>query len=80
MHLACQIEFDDASGAETVRCGKPSIAQCADCGAAICIQCRTECCEESFCDYCYEYHVANYCLPKSAQRERPVHADQDAAA
>lgn len=52
--FSCQIEF--VNEADAVRCGKPAVAEGADCGIPICSDCRTEFCEESFCEYCYEYH------------------------
>ena len=54
---SCQIEF--GNGGNAIRCGGPVVAECADCGSSICSGCRTECCGESFCDYCYAYHVAH---------------------
>lgn len=62
-----QIEFAD--GADTVRCGKPAVAEYADCGTSICDDCRTECCVESFCDYSYDYHLTYSCSRKPAQSE-----------
>ena len=56
------IEF--ARESDTARCGKPAVAECADCGASICSDCRTECCGQAFCDLCYEYHLKNRCLRK----------------
>jgi len=56
--LTCQIEFAEDPHA-TIRCGKPAVAECADCGTSICSACRSECCGDSFCDYCYDYHVAH---------------------
>lgn len=61
---SCQIEF--ANEADTVRCGKPAVAECADCGIPICSDCMTECYGESFCEYCYEYHLTFPCLRKPA--------------
>jgi hypothetical protein len=79
---SCQIEF--ANEDHTIRCGKPAIADCADCGTPICDDCRMECCEESFCEYCYDYHVTYSCvLRKHATNERPhtslIRTDEDAA-
>lgn len=78
---SCQIEF--ANEDDTIRCGKPAVADCADCGTSVCDDCRTECCAESFCGYCYDYHVTYYCLRKTVQTEappaRPIRTDKDAA-
>jgi hypothetical protein len=77
----CQIEFAD--DADTIRCGKPAVAECVDCGTIICDGCRTGCCGQSFCDLCYDYHVTYSCLRKLAQFEeqpiRPKLTDKDAA-
>ena len=76
---SCVIEFDNGDG-DTIRCGKPSVADCADCGVSICSDCRTECCGESFCDYCYDYHVTYSCLRKDARSsEQRRRADREAA-
>jgi hypothetical protein len=55
---------------DTVPCGKPAVAECADCGISICSNCRVECCSDSFCGYCYDYHVTHSCLRKPVQNER----------
>jgi hypothetical protein len=39
---SCQIEF--ANEADTVRCGRPAVVECAECGISLCSGCRTECC------------------------------------
>jgi hypothetical protein len=76
---SCLIEFDNGDG-DTIPCGKPAVAECADCGMSICSECGTECCGESFCDYCYDYHVTYSCLRKDAQRnEHPAARDRKAA-
>ena len=65
---SCQIEF--LNEADAVRCGQPAVAECADRGIPICSDCRTECCEGSFCEYCYEYHLTYSCLRKPARTEQ----------
>jgi len=78
---SCQIE--SANESDTVRCGKPAVAECADCGASICSACRTECCGQSFCDHCYDYHASYSCLRKPSQVEGqtlPRRTGKDAAA
>ena len=50
---SCQIEFVDGAKA-TIRCGKPVVSECAECGTSIWSVCRSG---DSFCDYCYHYHV-----------------------
>ena len=65
--MNCQIEFanDDVG----MPCGMPAVARCADCGSPIFSDCRVECCGESFCGQCYDYHLRNSCLRKPVQNE-----------
>jgi hypothetical protein len=50
------------------------------CGISICSDCRTECCRESLCDYCYDYHVTYSCLRKEPQtNKQPPARDRNAA-
>jgi hypothetical protein len=49
--------------------GKPAIAECADCGAAICADCRTGCYGQSFCEVCGNYHVTHDCVREPMQSE-----------
>jgi hypothetical protein len=66
--MNCQIEFanDDVG----MPCGKPAVAKCADCGVSICDDCSTECCGQSFCGQCYDYHATHSCVRKPVQKER----------
>jgi hypothetical protein len=64
---SCQIEYASGNGADVTPCGKPAVAECADCGVLICRDCSVRCCGDSFCEYCYDYHVTHSCLKK------PVH-------
>jgi hypothetical protein len=50
----CKIEY--ATTTEGLICGKPEIAECADCGTPICADCRIECCSDSWYQYCFDYH------------------------
>jgi len=77
MDSSCQIEFADGAKA-TIRCGKPVVAECAECGTSICSDCLREYCGDSFCDYCYDNHVAH---PGLQSRHRPLatRSDQNAA-
>jgi len=50
-------------------CGKPAVARCADCGAMV-SDCQLECCGDSFCELCYDYHVTHSCVKKPVQNER----------
>ena len=67
---ACQIEHVFGGSSVSIPCGKPVVAQCADCGAAICSVCRTWCCRESFCETCHDCHVTNSCAKKPVRNER----------
>jgi len=68
--MNCQIEFaNDDIG---MPCGKPAVAKCADCWSAICSNCRTWCCGQSFCEVCGDYHRTHSCFRKSAQNEQQV--------
>ena len=68
MSPSCQIEFanDDAG----MPCGKTAVSKCSDCGTAICYDSCTECCGQSFCELCHDYHVTQSCLRKPVQNER----------
>jgi hypothetical protein len=45
------------------------VAKGADCGSSICDDCREECCGDSFCELCYDYHTMNFCARKPVQNE-----------
>ena len=45
------------------------VGRCADCGTAICAECRFECCSDSFCVSCYDYHGTHACVRKPVQPE-----------
>ena len=66
----CQIEYGPLQSANGLPCGRSSVAECADCGKAICEKCRMECCADSWCDWCYDYHVTHTCLRKPVKAER----------
>jgi hypothetical protein len=66
--MNCQIEFaNDDIG---MPCAKIAVARYADCGTAICSDCCVECCGDSFCGQCYDYHVTHSCVRKPVQYER----------
>jgi hypothetical protein len=69
MNRFCQIEYVSSSSDDGTPCGKPAVAECADCGASICSDCRSWCCGDSFCEYCYDYHVTHSCVRKPVQNE-----------
>ena len=69
---SCQIEFVSSHSDVGTVCGKPALATCADCGLAICSDCRRGCCDNSFCEFRYDYHVTHDCVKKPVQGERPT--------
>jgi hypothetical protein len=71
MNAHCQIEYVSSDSDVGTPCGKLAVANCADCGSAICSDCCVEGCGDSFCGQCYDYHVANSCVRKPAQSVRP---------
>ena len=70
MSQFCQIEHGYSDSDIGTPCSNRAVAECVDCGVAICSDCRTWCCGESFCEWCYDYHVANSCVRKPVQNER----------
>ena len=68
--MHCQIEYVTSGSNNGTLCGKPAVAECADCGAAICADCQLECCGDSFCEPCYDYHVTHFCVRKPVHNER----------
>ena len=50
-------------------CGKTAVAKCVECGFSICSDCNKECCDDSFCGLCYEYHTTHSCLRKTVHNE-----------
>jgi hypothetical protein len=66
----CEIEYAAVWSEQGLPCGKRAVTRCADCGTAVCSDCLMECCGESFCGPCYDYHVANSCARKPVQPER----------
>ncbi len=68
----CQIEYGQNGGIVPLPCGKRAVAKCTDCGASICSYCRLECCGDSFCGQCYDYHVMHSCLKKPVQNELAI--------
>jgi hypothetical protein len=73
----CEIEYAASySGDQSLLCGKRAIARCADCGSAICSECRFECCGDSFCDQCFDYHGTHTCLKKPVQKSITAAIDE----
>jgi hypothetical protein len=70
----CQVEYSSSGEAGGMPCRKPAVAQCADCGASICANCRVACCGDSFCDQCYHYHATHSCLKRPVPSERDPRA------
>jgi len=69
MDRTCQIEYAPAWSDVGLPCGKPAVTRCADCGTAICSYCQLECCGDSYCELCYDYHLTHSCLKKPVQSE-----------
>jgi hypothetical protein len=71
MTLFCTIEYGSTDRER--KCGRTAVAECGDCGAAVCSSCCRECCGKAFCGYCYDYHAIHTCLRGSAPTKlRPV--------
>ena len=66
----CQIEYVSSDSDNGMLCGKPAVTKCADCGFSICSDCSVECCGNSFCGQCYDYHVTHSCVRKPVRNER----------
>ena len=47
LHQFGQIEYGYSDSDIATPCGKTAVAECADCGAAICSVCCVECCGDS---------------------------------
>jgi hypothetical protein len=74
MNPRCEIEYGVFFWSyDSWPCGKRSVAQCADCGLAICEKCRTACCGDSYCASCYEYHLGHGCRRTPAPAETNAH-------
>ncbi len=71
MDRTCQIEYAAAWSDVRLPCGKPAVTRCADCGTSICSDCEMECCGQSFCGACYDYHATHSCR-KSVHNERHI--------
>ena len=70
--MNCESVYVDSDSDIGVLCGRTAIANCSDCGTAICEDCCVECCGQSLCGVCYDYHVAGSCLRKSIQAEHQI--------
>jgi hypothetical protein len=79
INSSCEIEYAASWSDQGLPCGKPAVAECADCGKAICEECQMECCGNSYCVACYEYHDAHSCLRKPVQGERRIHERTETA-
>ena len=67
MTSLCTIEY--GSGSIGSRCGRPAVAECADCGASVCSSCGRSCCGKVLCGYCYDFHAIHTCLKSSLPTE-----------
>ena len=72
MNTSCQIEYVSSDSDVGMPCGRNAIAKCGDCGMSICSDYCTECCGNSFCGQCYDYHLTYSCLRKPVRNERHV--------
>jgi predicted short-subunit dehydrogenase-like oxidoreductase (DUF2520 family) len=70
--MHCQIEFVSSDSDIGMPCGKPAVTKCSDCGTSIGSECSFECCGDSFCVLCYDYHVTHACVRKAVQNVRPL--------
>jgi len=70
--MNCESVYVDSDSDIGVLCGRTAIANCSDCGTAICEDCCVQCCGQSLCGVCYDYHVAGSCLRKSIQAEHQI--------
>jgi hypothetical protein len=68
--MNCQLIYAASDTDVCTPCDNPAVVACADCGTAICSSCRMECCGESFCEPCYDYHVTHACRRKPVQPAR----------
>ena len=67
--MNCQLIYASSDSDVGTLCDKPAVATCADCGTPICSSCRMECCGESFCEPCYDYHVTHSCVRRPVQKD-----------
>jgi len=72
MNAYYQNEHLDSDSDAGTPCSNRAVAECAECGAAICSNCRTWCCGQSFCEVCGDFHVTHDCVRKPVQNERDV--------
>ena len=72
--MNCQIEYVSSDSDVGELCGKPAVTSCADCGAAICSDWSLDCCGDSFCELCYDYHVHKFVLEKTGPKRAPSHS------
>ena len=75
----CEIEYAASWSDYGLPCGKPAVAECSDCGKAVCEECHMECCGKSYCGQCYDYHVSYACLRKPVRGERRSHERSETA-
>ena len=68
--MNCESIFVDSDSDRGVLCGRTAIANCSDCGTAICDDCCVEGCGQSFCGPCYGFHATGSCLRKPVQAEQ----------
>ena len=69
MNPNCEVVYVAHSSDQGLPCGKRAVAECDDCGTAICEECRLTCCGDSWCPSCYNFHITNACVRKPMQAE-----------
>jgi len=74
----CQIEHVNSDSDTGTACSNRAVAECAECGAAICADCRTWGCGQSFCASCGDHHVTTECVRKPVQKERHLFDSHEA--
>src|SRR6266436_830001 len=55
MKLACTLSHSRSGAVDGLPGGKNAVAECADCGILVCLECREPCCGESLGPACYDY-------------------------
>jgi hypothetical protein len=75
----CTIEYAASWSDQSLPCGKRAVVRCADCGSSICSDSEMECCGQSFCGQCYDYHAMHGCLKKPIQGNQRTQDRTEAA-
>ena len=76
----CAIELAPSWSDQSLPCGNRAVARCAVCGSSICSDCQMECCGQSFCFQCYDYHSTHGCFLKKPSQTNQRNQDRTEAA